>query len=91
MKDKILKTIKSFSNITFIWKYETPEDNHGLGDLLNDERLTLFIANSGMGSTTEVAFSNVSALAISVFGDQKRNAKLLKSLEIGLAAEKGIL
>uniref|UniRef100_A0A0N5BBI6 glucuronosyltransferase n=1 Tax=Strongyloides papillosus TaxID=174720 RepID=A0A0N5BBI6_STREA len=51
MKDEILKTVQSFPNITFIWKYETPEDGLGKGienlvlskwvpqnDLLNDER-----------------------------------------------------
>uniref|UniRef100_A0A0N5C923 glucuronosyltransferase n=1 Tax=Strongyloides papillosus TaxID=174720 RepID=A0A0N5C923_STREA len=49
MKDEILRTIQSFPDITFIWKYETPEDGHGSGienlvlskwvpqnDLLND-------------------------------------------------------
>uniref|UniRef100_A0A0N5C924 glucuronosyltransferase n=1 Tax=Strongyloides papillosus TaxID=174720 RepID=A0A0N5C924_STREA len=44
-----------------------------------------------MGSTTEVAFSKVPALAIPLFGDQMRNAKLLERLEIGLTAEKEIL
>uniref|UniRef100_A0AAF5D6Y2 glucuronosyltransferase n=1 Tax=Strongyloides stercoralis TaxID=6248 RepID=A0AAF5D6Y2_STRER len=104
MKDEILKTIKSFPNITFIWKYETPEDGHGKGidnlvlskwvpqnDLLNDNRLTLFITHGGMGSTTEVAFSNVPALAIPIFGDQMRNAKLLERLGIGKAVEIEIL
>ena len=82
MKSEILKTIKKFPDITFIWKYETPEDGHGSGvdnlvlskwvpqnDLLNDERLTLFITHGGMGSITEVAFSNVPALAIPIFGE----------------------
>uniref|UniRef100_A0A0K0FSQ8 glucuronosyltransferase n=1 Tax=Strongyloides venezuelensis TaxID=75913 RepID=A0A0K0FSQ8_STRVS len=104
MKDEILNTIKNFPDITFIWKYETPEDGHGTGiknlvlskwvpqnDLLNDERLTLFITHGGMGSTTEVAFSNVPALAVPIFGDQMRNAKLLERLEIGLVVEKDIL
>uniref|UniRef100_A0A0K0FVA8 glucuronosyltransferase n=1 Tax=Strongyloides venezuelensis TaxID=75913 RepID=A0A0K0FVA8_STRVS len=104
MKDEILKTIQNFPDITFIWKYETPEDGHGSGiknlvlskwvpqnDLLNDERLTLFITHAGMASTTEVAFSNVPALAVPIFGDQLRNAKLFERLEIGLAVEKDTL
>uniref|UniRef100_A0A0N5BYN7 glucuronosyltransferase n=1 Tax=Strongyloides papillosus TaxID=174720 RepID=A0A0N5BYN7_STREA len=104
MKDEILKTIQNLPDITFIWKYETPEDGHGSGvenlvlskwvpqnDLLNDERLTLFITHGGMGSTTEVAFSKVPALAVPVFGDQMRNAKLFERLEIGLAVEKDTL
>uniref|UniRef100_A0A0K0FJI1 Uncharacterized protein n=1 Tax=Strongyloides venezuelensis TaxID=75913 RepID=A0A0K0FJI1_STRVS len=28
---EILRTIQSFPDITFIWKYETPEDDHGSG------------------------------------------------------------
>uniref|UniRef100_A0A0K0F2L4 glucuronosyltransferase n=1 Tax=Strongyloides venezuelensis TaxID=75913 RepID=A0A0K0F2L4_STRVS len=104
MKDEILKTVQNFPDITFIWKYETPEDGHGSSiknlilskwvpqnDLLNDKRLTLFITHAGMGSTTEVAFSYVPALAIPVAGDQRRNAKLLERLQIGLTAEKEIL
>uniref|UniRef100_A0A0K0ENS7 glucuronosyltransferase n=1 Tax=Strongyloides stercoralis TaxID=6248 RepID=A0A0K0ENS7_STRER len=104
LKDEILKTIKSFPDITFIWKYETPEDGHGKGidnlvlskwvpqnDLLNDDRLTLFITHGGMGSTTEVAFSNVPALAIPIFADQMRNSKLLERLGIGKAVEIEIL
>uniref|UniRef100_A0A0N4Z7I6 glucuronosyltransferase n=1 Tax=Parastrongyloides trichosuri TaxID=131310 RepID=A0A0N4Z7I6_PARTI len=104
LKDGILETIKSLPNITFIWKYETPEDGHGKGienlilskwvpqnDILNDKRLSLFITHGGMGSTTEVAFNNVPALAVPIFGDQMRNAKLLERLEIGLAVEKDIL
>uniref|UniRef100_A0A0N5BYN6 glucuronosyltransferase n=1 Tax=Strongyloides papillosus TaxID=174720 RepID=A0A0N5BYN6_STREA len=104
MKDEILKTIQNFPDITFIWKYETPEDGHGSGienlvlskwipqnDLLNDKRLTLFVTHAGMGSTTEVAFSYVPALAIPVAGDQRRNAKLLERLKIGITAEKEIL
>uniref|UniRef100_A0A0K0FVA9 glucuronosyltransferase n=1 Tax=Strongyloides venezuelensis TaxID=75913 RepID=A0A0K0FVA9_STRVS len=104
MKDEIIKTVKSLPDITFIWKYETPEDGLGEGienlilskwvpqnDLLNDERLSLFITHGGMGSTTEVAFSYVPALAVPIFGDQMRNAKLLERLEIGLAIKKVIL
>uniref|UniRef100_A0A0K0FVA6 glucuronosyltransferase n=1 Tax=Strongyloides venezuelensis TaxID=75913 RepID=A0A0K0FVA6_STRVS len=104
MKDEIIKTVKSLPDITFIWKYETPEDGLGEGienlilskwipqnDLLNDERLSLFITHGGMGSTTEVAFSNVPALAVPIFGDQMRNARLLERLDIGLAVEKDTL
>uniref|UniRef100_A0A0N5C226 glucuronosyltransferase n=1 Tax=Strongyloides papillosus TaxID=174720 RepID=A0A0N5C226_STREA len=104
MKDEILKTVESFPDITFIWKYETPEDGLGKGienlvlrkwvpqnDLLNDERLSLFITHGGMGSTTEVAFSYVPALAVPIFGDQMRNARLLERHEIGLAVEKDTL
>uniref|UniRef100_A0A0K0FNY5 glucuronosyltransferase n=1 Tax=Strongyloides venezuelensis TaxID=75913 RepID=A0A0K0FNY5_STRVS len=104
MKDEILKTIQNFPDITFIWKYETPEDGHGSGienlvlskwvpqnDLLNDKRLTLFVTHAGIGSTTEVAFSKVPALAIPVAGDQRRNGKLLERLKIGIVVEKEIL
>uniref|UniRef100_A0A0K0FVB0 glucuronosyltransferase n=1 Tax=Strongyloides venezuelensis TaxID=75913 RepID=A0A0K0FVB0_STRVS len=104
MKDEIVKTVKSLLDNTFIRKYETPEDGLGEGienlilskwipqnDLLNDEKLSLFITHDGMGSTTEVAFSNVPALAVPIFGDQMRNARLLERLDIGLAVEKDTL
>uniref|UniRef100_A0A0N5C442 glucuronosyltransferase n=1 Tax=Strongyloides papillosus TaxID=174720 RepID=A0A0N5C442_STREA len=103
MKDEILKAIQNFPDITFIWKYETPEDGHGFGiknlilskwvpqnDLLNDKRLALFVTHAGMGSTIEVAFSYVRALAIPAAGDQRGNAKLLERLKIGLTTEKEI-
>uniref|UniRef100_A0A0N4ZLT5 UDP-glucuronosyltransferase n=1 Tax=Parastrongyloides trichosuri TaxID=131310 RepID=A0A0N4ZLT5_PARTI len=104
MKNGILKTIKSLPEITFIWKYETPEDGIGKGvdnlvlskwvpqnDLLNDKRLSLFVTHAGMGSTTEAAFSNAPVLAVPVFGDQMRNAKLFERLEIGLTIDKEVL
>uniref|UniRef100_A0A0N5A0N3 glucuronosyltransferase n=1 Tax=Parastrongyloides trichosuri TaxID=131310 RepID=A0A0N5A0N3_PARTI len=103
-KDEILKVIKSLPDITFIWKYETPEDGIGRdvdnlvlskwvpqNDLLNDKRLSLFITHGGMGSTTEIAFSNVPSLAVPILGDQMRNVKLLERLEIGLVVNKEMI
>uniref|UniRef100_A0A0N4ZLP8 glucuronosyltransferase n=1 Tax=Parastrongyloides trichosuri TaxID=131310 RepID=A0A0N4ZLP8_PARTI len=104
MKDDIIKTIKSLPDITFIWKYETPEDGLGDGvdnlilskwvpqsDLLNDKRLSLFITHGGMASIIELAFTNVTALAIPGGADQPRNAKLLERLEIGATDSRSIL
>uniref|UniRef100_A0A0N5A5S8 glucuronosyltransferase n=1 Tax=Parastrongyloides trichosuri TaxID=131310 RepID=A0A0N5A5S8_PARTI len=97
MKNGLLQTVKKFNDITFIWKYETPEDGTGKGienlilskwlpqsDLLNDKRLTLFITHGGLGSTTEVFFRGVPVVAIPILGDQLRNVKLFEKHEIGL-------
>uniref|UniRef100_A0A0N5C484 glucuronosyltransferase n=1 Tax=Strongyloides papillosus TaxID=174720 RepID=A0A0N5C484_STREA len=103
-KDEIIKTVQTFPDITFIWKYKTLKDGLGKGienlvlsklipqnDLLNGRRLSLFVTHGGMGSTTEVAFSYVPALVVPIFGDRMRNARLLERLDIGLAVEKDIL
>ncbi|GMR33288.1 hypothetical protein PMAYCL1PPCAC_03483, partial [Pristionchus mayeri] len=65
-KQTILSTINKFPDVTFIWKYERPEDNISAGvpnligsawvpqnNLLHDARLTAFITHCGQGSTAE--------------------------------------
>ncbi|GMS93268.1 hypothetical protein PENTCL1PPCAC_15443, partial [Pristionchus entomophagus] len=76
-----------FTNVTFIWKYEKPEDRISEGipnliettwvpqnDMLYDPRLSLFITHCGQGSTTEATTAGVPLIVIPVLGDQKRNA-----------------
>ncbi|CEF68740.1 UDP-glucuronosyl/UDP-glucosyltransferase family-containing protein [Strongyloides ratti] len=95
-KKSIIKTIKTLSNITFIWKYETPDDGISDGvdnlilskwipqnDLLNDSRMSLFITHGGLNSLTELAYQGVPALAIPMFSDQFANSKLLEKAGIG--------
>uniref|UniRef100_A0A0N5B871 UDP-glucuronosyltransferase n=1 Tax=Strongyloides papillosus TaxID=174720 RepID=A0A0N5B871_STREA len=100
-KKSILETVKNLSNITFIWKYENPEDGIGDGidnlilskwvpqsDLLNDGRISLFITHGGLNSLTELAYLGVPALAIPMFSDQFANSKLLERARIGESMSK---
>ncbi|CAL2044934.1 unnamed protein product [Caenorhabditis brenneri] len=90
-KNGLLNVIKSMSNVTFIWKYES--DEHSFADgisnlyftkwvpqtsILNDDRLTAFLTHGGLGSTMEIAHIGKPALVIPVFADQNRNANTLE-------------
>uniref|UniRef100_A0A0K0DWJ7 glucuronosyltransferase n=1 Tax=Strongyloides stercoralis TaxID=6248 RepID=A0A0K0DWJ7_STRER len=101
IKDGLLEAIRKLNNITFILKYEKPEDGTGKNinnliiskwlpqsDLLNDERLSLFITHGGMGSTTELSFKGVPAIAIPLLGDQFRNIKLLERQKTAIIMNK---
>uniref|UniRef100_A0A0N4ZGM1 glucuronosyltransferase n=1 Tax=Parastrongyloides trichosuri TaxID=131310 RepID=A0A0N4ZGM1_PARTI len=104
IKKGLLETVRRFKDITFIWKYEEPEDGTGEGidnlviskwlpqnDLLNDKRISLFITHGGIGSTTELSFRGVPAVAIPVLGDQLKNVKLLERLHTGVVTTKSDL
>uniref|UniRef100_A0A0K0F3H6 glucuronosyltransferase n=1 Tax=Strongyloides venezuelensis TaxID=75913 RepID=A0A0K0F3H6_STRVS len=104
MKKGLLETIKKLNDITFILKYEEPEDGTGKdienlvltkwmsqSDLLNDDRLSLFITHGGMGSITELSFRGVPAVVIPVVGDQYRNAKLVERQNYGIIMDKSDL
>uniref|UniRef100_A0A0N5BJ88 glucuronosyltransferase n=1 Tax=Strongyloides papillosus TaxID=174720 RepID=A0A0N5BJ88_STREA len=101
IKNGLLETIIKLKDITFIWKYEEPEDGTGKdienliiskwlpqSDLLNDERLSLFVTHGGMGSTTELSFRGVPAIAIPIMGDQMRNSKLIERQKCGIIMNK---
>uniref|UniRef100_A0A0N5A5S9 UDP-glucuronosyltransferase n=1 Tax=Parastrongyloides trichosuri TaxID=131310 RepID=A0A0N5A5S9_PARTI len=104
LKNGLLETIKRLPNITFIWKYESPEDGTGEGienlilskwfpqsDLLNDKRLTLFITHGGAGSVTEAFFRGVPVVAIPILNDQYKNVKLFERHGTGLLMDKNDL
>ncbi|GMT21671.1 hypothetical protein PFISCL1PPCAC_12968, partial [Pristionchus fissidentatus] len=101
----ILKAIARFPDITFIWKYELPEDEfcaeHASkaanlviikwmpqNDLLNHDKLSLFITHGGMGSTQETAARGVPAIFVPIFGDQPRNAGLMQLNGFGRVYDK---
>uniref|UniRef100_A0A0N5BUV3 glucuronosyltransferase n=1 Tax=Strongyloides papillosus TaxID=174720 RepID=A0A0N5BUV3_STREA len=84
-----------------MWKYEEPEDGTGKdienlvlskwlpqSDLLNDERLSLFVTHGGMGSITELSFRGVPTVVIPVMGDQYRNSKLVERQNYGIIMDK---
>ncbi|VDP23404.1 unnamed protein product [Heligmosomoides polygyrus] len=95
-KKAIIDVIKSFPDTTFIWKYEEIDDamfkgveNLVLskwtpqGDLLADDRLTLFITHGGAGSMMESATRGKPVIVFPLFGDQTRNAKLIEKFGFG--------
>uniref|UniRef100_A0AAF5D984 UDP-glucuronosyltransferase n=1 Tax=Strongyloides stercoralis TaxID=6248 RepID=A0AAF5D984_STRER len=93
-KNGILKAFNDLSNITFIWKYEKNETTLPLkvpsnviiidwipqNDLLNDDRINLFITHGGMNSLVEAAARATPIICIPLFGDQKRNAGMVQRL-----------
>uniref|UniRef100_A0A0N4Z534 glucuronosyltransferase n=1 Tax=Parastrongyloides trichosuri TaxID=131310 RepID=A0A0N4Z534_PARTI len=104
MKETIVETIRYYSNITFIWKYETNDDKF-LGDLknvyllkwipqtslLNDSRISFFVTHAGLNSVLELTYFGVPSLLVPLFGDQMRNSRMVSRLEIGKAITKEVL
>ncbi|GMS93192.1 hypothetical protein PENTCL1PPCAC_15367, partial [Pristionchus entomophagus] len=100
-KKTIRETFIKFPDVTFIWKYEKPEDEISAEipnliestwlpqrDLLHDTRLSAFITHCGQGSTTEAIGAGTPLIVIPVVADQMRNAHLVERNGIGLRLEK---
>ncbi|KAF8363933.1 hypothetical protein PRIPAC_90856 [Pristionchus pacificus] len=100
-KRTLVDTIKKFPNVTFIWKYEKPEDKISENianlieatwlpqiDLLYDPRLSLFITHCGQGSTIEATTAGVPLIVVPIVGDQKRNAAVIARIGTGIVLEK---
>ncbi|PAV71351.1 hypothetical protein WR25_17678 [Diploscapter pachys] len=97
-KQSMVKLFEQFPDITFIWKYEKPEENNFVkhldnvhlsnwlpqNDILGDPRISLFITHGGAGSVFESAMNGVPVLTIPMFGDQMRNAKIVERHGFGL-------
>uniref|UniRef100_A0A0K0FV16 UDP-glucuronosyltransferase n=1 Tax=Strongyloides venezuelensis TaxID=75913 RepID=A0A0K0FV16_STRVS len=90
VKRTIVETFKNLPDVTFIWKYESLNISFAdtapniifkqwipQVDLLNDERLNLFITHGGLNSGIELAYTGTPAIFIPLFSDQKRNAHML--------------
>ncbi|EPB76928.1 hypothetical protein ANCCEY_03964 [Ancylostoma ceylanicum] len=104
MKVAIVDVVKSYPDVTFIWKYEEPGDSFAAGvenlflskwtpqvDLLADDRLTLFITHGGAGSMMESATGGKPLIVVPLFGDQTRNAKLIAKFGFGIMLHKSSL
>ncbi|KAF8355319.1 hypothetical protein PRIPAC_96942 [Pristionchus pacificus] len=100
-KQTIRETFRKFPNVTFIWKYEKPEDKVSDGipnliestwvpqrDMLHDARLSAFITHCGQGSTTESIDAGIPLIVIPVLADQLRNAHQIERNRIGMRLEK---
>ncbi|GMR45717.1 hypothetical protein PMAYCL1PPCAC_15912, partial [Pristionchus mayeri] len=100
-KQTILSTINKFPDVTFIWKYERPEDNISAGvpnligsawvpqnNLLHDARLTAFITHCGQGSTAESIDAGIPVVVIPVLADQLRNAHQVERNGLGIRLQK---
>ncbi|RCN36531.1 UDP-glucoronosyl and UDP-glucosyl transferase [Ancylostoma caninum] len=89
-KRAMLDVFASMPDVTFIWKYE--DENSNIADslpnvylsswvpqveLLEDERLSLFLTHGGLASTNEVAFMGKPAIVAPILGDQVRNSRML--------------
>uniref|UniRef100_A0AC35U8X2 Glucuronosyltransferase n=1 Tax=Rhabditophanes sp. KR3021 TaxID=114890 RepID=A0AC35U8X2_9BILA len=97
IKNAFLATFKKMSHVTFIWKYENPEDgtakdldNVVLSSwldqtaILNDPRVSAFITHGGLNSVTESAIYGTKLLVISLFADQHRNGLLVEKSKFGI-------
>ncbi|CAJ0571875.1 unnamed protein product, partial [Mesorhabditis spiculigera] len=91
-RDSILDAMKQFPDVTFIWKYEKPEDNFTASapnvkltawgpqlDLLASGKIDLFVSHGGLGSVYETSLSGVPAIFVPLFADQFRNAYMCQA------------
>ncbi|EGT39470.1 hypothetical protein CAEBREN_32140 [Caenorhabditis brenneri] len=90
-KKAIASAMKTFKNVTFIWKYEEDNTDEFAKDveniqfvkwvpqtaLLADSRLSAFFTHAGLGSINEVSYLGKPAILCPLFADQMRNAKML--------------
>lgn len=89
-KQNFVNVMKSFDNVTFIWKYESDETSFAQGAeniifskwipqtaLLADPRLSAFLTHGGLGSVNELSYLGKPAILCPLFADQLRNAKML--------------
>ncbi|GMS78759.1 hypothetical protein PENTCL1PPCAC_934, partial [Pristionchus entomophagus] len=57
-------------------------------DLLNDDRISLFITHAGMGSTQEIAMRGKPGIFVPLHGDQSRNAGMMAFNGLGKVIDK---
>ncbi|CAD5227796.1 unnamed protein product [Bursaphelenchus okinawaensis] len=100
-KNSFLKAFKHFPDVTFIWRYQTPNDGFGkevknlhLGSwlpqhqILSHKTTVGFVSHCGMNSMSEANYFGVPMICVPFFGDQHRNVKSLIQREIGLELSK---
>ncbi|CAO4381358.1 unnamed protein product [Caenorhabditis nigoni] len=90
-KKALVKAMREFEDVTFIWKYENDdfeEFSEGVENvefaewvpqraLLADPRLSAFLTHGGLGSINELSYLGKPAILCPLFADQMRNTKML--------------
>ncbi|TMS37610.1 hypothetical protein L596_004506 [Steinernema carpocapsae] len=95
-KENIARVIRSFPNVTFVWKFENEETEFLRGvenvvlmkwipqnNVLNHPNLKLFVTHGGMNSILEAANRGVPVVGVPIFGDQMRNIRMMEALGAG--------
>ncbi|KAI6230477.1 UDP-glucuronosyltransferase [Aphelenchoides fujianensis] len=101
VKRAFLDSFAQFPNITFLFKYERPED--GIADdlpnvhafewlpqveILHHPKALAFITHSGQNSITEATAAGVPMVNVDLFADQSRNARLMEERGLGIRMDK---
>ncbi|CAD6197592.1 unnamed protein product [Caenorhabditis auriculariae] len=90
-KLNLVRVMKSFPDVTFIWKYEDDDVSFAKdasnivftnwvpqSSLLADARLSAFVTHAGLASATELSYLGIPAITVPLFADQMRNARMLE-------------
>lgn len=101
LKHMFLEAFSEFPHIKFIFKYEKPEHQFSKNysnviestwipqrDLFAHKNLIGFITHGGLNSIMEAAYGGIPVLAIGLFGDQEKNAKMAEYRNYALAVDK---
>ncbi|GMT22194.1 hypothetical protein PFISCL1PPCAC_13491, partial [Pristionchus fissidentatus] len=102
-KRSLATAFSRFPEVTFLWKYEKPEEDAELirgidnvimrkwlpqNDLLGDSRVSAFITHGGKTSLNEVGAKGLASVFIPIYGDQLRNAAIAVKLGFGVFLNK---
>ncbi|GMT22193.1 hypothetical protein PFISCL1PPCAC_13490, partial [Pristionchus fissidentatus] len=102
-KRGLVAAFSRFPEVTFIWKYEKPEEDAELirgidnvimrkwipqNDLLGDARISALITHGGKTSLNEVGAKGLPTVFIPIYGDQPRNAAIAVNLGFGVFLNK---
>ncbi|GMR47256.1 hypothetical protein PMAYCL1PPCAC_17451, partial [Pristionchus mayeri] len=102
-KRGLAEAFRRFPDVTFLWKYEQPEEASEFlegvenvvlkkwmpqNDLLGDPRVVALITHGGKTSLNEVGAKGLPTVFIPIYGDQPRNADIAVKLGFGIFLNK---